>query len=271
MKPAGAGCKRVGNEIRGVEMRTTRFRLPLLLTVFFNLGISIGARGQTDDLVKEESKRLYSQVPDAEITLPDLSKRRLSDLWRDKPVLITFFFKECTGTCNPFLRSLKAAVEKAGGLNEDYRIVSLSFDPKDKPSDAGLMADSVGAAQNDGWLFGTIAPDDIQRITDAIGFWYKLEPGTGQFDHPSSVTAVRDGKVVRVLLGTNVDPSRLKEVLFELKGVFVPFYSKPGENILFRCFQLDENSQSVGFSWGMLVLLIPGMLALVIARLIFIK
>ncbi len=222
-----------------------------------------------DDIFRQEAKSLYNQVPNVEISLTEGRQIRLSELWRDKPVLVTLFYNRCTGSCSPFLRSLKEAVEEVGGLGDDYRIVSLSFDPKDTLEDVSTLASTLEIQQKSKWLIGTAAPGDITQIADAIGFWYKRQPATDQFDHPSLIAAVRDGKVVRVLLGSMVEPSRLKELIFELQGIFVPFYSRPGENILFRCLQVDESSQSVRFSWGMLLLFFPGLLALVVTWVLF--
>lgn len=242
----------------------------MLLTVVFIIA-PLKAQEQEKEILEKVSKSLYNQVPDVEISLPNNQKLLLSELWKDKPVLINFFYRECTGTCNPFLRSLKTTVEKVGGISEDYRILSLSFDPKDGPREVAAMAEAVGVEKQKDWMFGTIKPIDIQKISDAIGFWYRLDSKTGQFDHASSITAVRNGKVIRVLLGSLVTPTRFRDMLYELKGTFVPTYSNPGENVLFRCFRVDELSKSVKFGWGMLILFIPGFCALLIAGVLFHK
>ncbi len=227
------------------------------------------AYGQSNEVVREEARNLYHLVPDVPVSLVGGHEAHLSDLWRDKPLLITLFYRRCTGTCSPFLRSLQAAIEKSGGLGKDYRVISLSFDPQDTVEDVQAMAEALDIHDRQNWLFGIGAPEDIERVADAIGFWYKKDAVTDQFDHPSLIAAVRGGRIIRVLLGTTVNPSRLKEALFELKGVFVPVYALPGEDVLFRCLEFAGVSQQVRFSWGMLLLFLPGGMALLAAVAVF--
>lgn len=264
----------MGANASRIMVKRIKFYAALALFMSVQVGLSAMANNpkrQKNEVLQIESKSLYHQVPDAEIFLPDGQKVYLSTLWKKKPILITLFYNRCTGTCSPFLRSLKSAVEKVGGLGEDYQVVSLSFDPTDTRDEVDALANSLGIQQKNKWWVGTASPENIARISKAIGFWYKWESSSNQFDHPSLVAAVRDGKIIRVLLGSIVDPSRLKEVLWEFKGVFVPFYTQPGKNIIFRCLELDEQSQKIRLSWGLLILFAPGLAAIAVATAIFRK
>lgn len=227
------------------------------------------APGSVDSVLQQESRNLYTKVPDAAISLPAGGRVRLSELWRDKPLLITLFYSNCTGACNPFLRSLKSAIDATGGPRGDYRVVSLSFDPSDTVEKVAALATSLGIAENDEWLFGTASSQDVNRVAAAVGFWYKRQPQAGQYDHPTLVAAVRDGKIVRVLLGSTVSRRRFQEMLMDIKGDFVPFYASPGEKTIFRCLQVDEATGQVRLNWGLLLLLLPAFAALAVAALLF--
>lgn len=257
-----------------MESKPFRFWIAVLLLSFCHTALSETREGLVRDgnaslILQEESRPLYRQVPDAEISLPQDQKLWLSEMWDEKPLLITLFYKNCVGACSPFLRSLKEAVDEAGGLGTDYRIVSLSFDPSDTVEQINEFSHTLGITENDQWFFGTAAPDDIHRIAEAVGFWYKLESKTGQYDHPTLVAAVRAGKIIRVLLGSTVSEPRFKEMVGELKGRFIPFYTRPGEKTIFRCLQVNEATQQVSLNWGLLILILPGASAIGIAVFMF--
>lgn len=222
-------------------------------------------------LQEMESRPLYQGVPDIEVTLPQGQKIKLSDLWGQKPLLITLFYRNCTGSCSPFLHSLDSTVTKVGGLGSDYQIISLSFDPEDTAEDLGKFAGTLGLDQNPNWLFGTADPAAIRALADAIGFWYKLEPQSGQYDHPTLLAAVRDGKIRRVLLGNVILQDRFQELVREVRGEFIPFYSRPGQKTVFRCVEWNPSSKSLWPHWGLLFLVFPGVAALGMAVLIFQK
>jgi protein SCO1/2 len=186
---------------------------------------------------------------------------QLSDIWRDKPILLTLVFTRCAGICSPFLMSLKSAVDAIGGVGNDCRVVVLSFDPQDTPADMAALAKHIGVSSNGDWIFGTSTAAEIERIAQSTGFWFRWDTERGQFDHPAMLVGVRAGRIARLLVGGVVSPVRLKEVVDELHGEFVPAYPLPGR-ALFRCFQYDPAVRRFKPDWGFLLLLLPGCTAL---------
>lgn len=249
----------------------------LIFTIFFSGGVFAldGNQpvSQADLVLQEEARHLYRVVPDVPVQTLALNNSirefQLSELWRDQPLLITLFYKECTGSCSPFLRSLDDAVKKTGGLGSDYKILSLSFDPRDTAKSVSQFSKSLGIEDNGKWIMGVSTPEAIQQLTKNIGFWYKIDGSTKQYEHPTMIAAVRAGKIIRVLMGANVSKQRFKEMVWELQGKFVPFYTRPGEKTIFRCLQLNERTQEVNLNWGLLILILPGTLALLTAYLLF--
>jgi len=210
-----------------------------------------------------EGRYLYRPVPD--IPLRDVEGRPLwlSSLWKERPVLLTLIFTRCSGICSPLLRSLKSAVEVVGGLGSDYHIVVLSFDPRDTLSDMRELADHLELSGKRGWIFAVAAPEDIARVVKATGFWFVREESSQQYDHPAMVIGIREGRLLRFLVGGTVAPVRLNEVVRELRGEFVPAYPlpRPGK-VIFRCAQYDPESGRWRPDWGFLLLLLPGVLTL---------
>ena len=205
----------------------------------------------------------YANLPFPDIVAHSLQTPRLqlSDIWREKPVLLTLVFTRCAGICSPFLMSLKSAVDAIGGAGGDYRMLVLSFDPRDTPADMAALAGHIGVSGNGDWIFGTSTAAEIERVAKATGFWFQWDTERGQFDHPAMLVGVRAGRIARLLVGGIVLPVRLKEVVDELRGEFVPAYPLPGR-ALFRCFQYDPAVRRFKPDWGFLLLLLPGCTAL---------
>lgn len=218
------------------------------------------ARPAGEDDLPREDRYVYRRVPDVPI-YTRTGVVRLSQLWRQKPILLTLVYTRCSGICYPFLRSLKAAVPKVGGLGEDYRVVVLSFDPRDTVETVTDMARSVGLADHPAWVFGVASREDVHRLAEAVGYWSRWDPTLRQYDHPSVLIGIDRGAVVRFLVGGTVAPARLYEVVRELRGEFVGTYPLPKKNVVFRCFQYRPG-QGVTLDWGFLLLLLPGGVAL---------
>jgi protein SCO1 len=213
-----------------------------------------------------EDRFIYKKIPDILIgtrTGPE----HLSSVWRDKPVLLTMIFARCAGVCSPFLRSLNSAISDAGGLGADYRVVVLSFDPRDGVSDMEMMARELGVSPGN-WIFGVASLPDIEQLAAATGFWFRWDPGRQQYDHPSVVVAIDRGKLVRMLAGTSVRAASLRETVQELRGKFVDSYAL-ADKAAFRCFEYDPESGRYTFDWGLVLMLLPAAAAALATTWIF--
>ena len=215
-----------------------------------------------------EDRYIYGQVPDIPIQTVEATGVKLSTIWQRKPLLFTMVFTHCVGVCSPFLRSLKSAVSEVGGLGAEYRVLVLSFDPKDTVADMDMMADSLGVKSNPGWIFGIAAPSDIARLAAATGFWFQWDQPTQQYDHPAVVVTIDRGKVMRMLVGATVPEASLSEVVQELRGKFVASYALPGK-VAFRCFEYDPSSGRYSLDWGVLLMILPSALSIFATAWIF--
>jgi protein SCO1 len=224
--------------------------------------------GGTSKQPPSEERYIYGQVPDIQIQTEGASPIHLSAIWQVKPVLLTMVFTRCAGVCSPFLHSLKSAVSEAGGLGTDFRVLVLSFDPKDTVADMDMMADSLGVKSNRNWIFGIALPSDIRRVAAATGFWFQWDQPTQQYDHPAVVVTIDRGKVVRMLVGATVPQASLSEVVQELRGKFVASYALPGK-VAFRCFEYDPASGRYSLNWGVLLMILPGTLAAIATGCVF--
>jgi protein SCO1/2 len=220
------------------------------------------AAGQAADPGRPDEARLvYRSVPDVRILTAE-GEQSLRALSAGRPLLVGLVFTRCAGVCSPFVGSLKAAVGAVGGAGRDYRVLLLSFDPRDTADDMEALAARHGLRAADGWVLGWAAPGEVRALADAIGFWWRWDEGRGQFDHPALVAAVRDGRLQRLLVGADVGPVRLQEALRDAAGRSAGAYPLPGR-VLFRCFDYDPATGRLRLDWGLLVLGFPALAAAV--------
>jgi hypothetical protein len=132
----------------------------------------------------------------------------------------------------------------------------ISFDPRDSVDDMRALAGHVDASNDPDWTFAIAAPEDVRKLTEATGFWYEWDEVRQQFDHPAMVAGIRDGRLVRLLVGGSIGAGRLNELAREVSGEFVASYPLPGR-VRFRCVQFDPSTGRVTLDWGFALLLVP--------------
>ncbi len=161
------------------------------------------------------------------------------------PTLLTLNYYTCPMLCPLTLRSLLGTVEriKGIGLGRDFRIVTISIDPKDTPEvararAAELYTEVKGVDDPSArWPFLAGGEKAIGAITGAVGFRYR-KVGK-EFAHPDVVVVLTpDGKISRYLYGIEQDPTDLKLALIEASGGNIG-KSTALNHVLLFCFQYD--------------------------------
>lgn len=131
-----------------------------------------------------------------------------------KPVLLTLAWYRCTMLCPLVLHGAAASTRESAAVpGRDYRLLTVSIDPRDGPAEAARMrreiavgAPHAGAA----WAFWTGEGDAIDRLASDLGFRYAWDPGTRQFAHPAvAVLLTPAGRISRYFYGTRIDPGEL--------------------------------------------------------------
>jgi len=207
------------------------------------------------DVPPSEERLLNTAVPDIALTTTTGARVSLSQIAHDRPVVLAFVFTRCGGVCSPLLTSWRSADRSLPEKRSYLRLV-LSFDPRDTVTDMSTLAHHHNLDDDSDWVFAVAEPREIRRLADAIGFWWGWDDRRQQFDHPAMLAGVRDGRLVRLLVGGSIVSARLDELLREVSGEFVRSYPSPGR-VAFRCVRYDAATGRVMLDWGFALLLIP--------------
>lgn len=215
----------------------------------------------------DEAVSVYQKVPDIPLRLSDGSETTLAALWRERPLLLTLVFTRCAGVCSPFVRTMRSLADAEGGGGRDYDLLALSFDARDDPATMTAMAENTGVAGQPGWSFAVTRPGAAEELMRFLDFQTRWNESTAQYDHPATMVAIADGRVVRVLTGGALSPARFREVTAELSGDFVAIYPQ-NAGVRFRCFEFSPEGK-LRPSWGMLLLVYPSVGAALLVGLVF--
>lgn len=212
----------------------------------------------------EPERYLHARIPDLALTDQTGRSLSLSDLWSEGPVVITLVSSQCGGLCSPLLRSLVSA--SAG--SEGYKIVVLSFDPRDGVEQMARLSRSLGV-DSAGWTLAVTSPQAFEELARSVGFWVVWDESSRQFDHPGVVMGVRDGRLVHLLIGGVVSPASYRLLEAELAGDFIGSYPLPGYEASFRCLTYEPGAGQVGLDTGILLLFVPGCVTILVTVWIF--
>jgi protein SCO1/2 len=189
-------------------------------------------------------QRLNEQVPH-DIPFSDETGRtvQLGDYFRSKPVILVLAYYQCPRLCTLVLNGLvQGMLEMPFNAGQEFEVVTVSFDPRETPDLAATKKESYitrygrpGAAA--GWHFLTGSEESIRRLTAAIGFRYRFDPGQKQFLHASGITVLTPtGKISRYLYDIRYSGRDLRLALVEASQNKI---GSPVDAILLYCFHYD--------------------------------
>ncbi|MCA9449131.1 MAG: SCO family protein, partial [Candidatus Omnitrophica bacterium] len=140
----------------------------------------------------------------------------------DKPVLLTLNYYGCPMLCGLQLNGILDAFKRMDWVpGNQFEVVTLSFDPGETYKLARLKKQSYiteyGKSEAaKGWHFLTGREDNIQKLTDAVGFSYRWDEESHQYVHAAvAVILTPKGKVSRYLYGLIQDPQTMRLSLAE--------------------------------------------------------
>jgi len=170
-------------------------------------------------------------------------------------------------------RSLAGLTFKAG---RQYTLLTVSFDPGDRPSDAAekkkiALAELGQPDAGDAWHFLTGDDASIAALTNAVGFVYRWDPASRQFFHAAGIMLLTpDGTLSRYFYGIQFSSVDLRLGLVEASHHRV---GSVADTVLLYCSHYDALTGK--YDWvatrllslaGVLTIAILGTLLTILAR-----
>ncbi|MGD0583116.1 MAG: SCO family protein [Bacteroidales bacterium] len=180
----------------------------------------------------------------------------------NKSTILCFVYYDCPGICPALQMGVSDVVSHLDmELGKDYQIISISFNPLDNPEKAKEIkvnyVQKISVDHRKDWMYLTGTQENISRITEAVGFRYKVQ-GMG-FAHPSAIMIISPaGKITRYLYGLTYLPFDVKMAIIESqKGLARPTINK----VMELCFSYNPGSRT----YTLQVTRIAGILTLFLA------
>lgn len=172
---------------------------------------------------------------------------KLGDYFDGKhPVILNLAYYSCPMLCSLTIGGMVTGLSPLPwSPGVDFNIVTLSFDPLETPALAKVkqqnyihMYGRPSAAA--GWHFLTGERNEIDRVTEAVGFHYKWDPQQKEYAHPSVIFIITpDGRISRYLYGIEFEPKTLKLALLEAsKGKI----GSTTDRIMLYCYHYDATA-----------------------------
>ena len=205
--------------------------------------------GDRPSPLKEVSieQKLDSQIPlDAKFRDEDGRDVKIGDYFGKRPVVLALVYYECPMLCtqilNGVVRAAKVLTFKPG---KDYDVLAISFDARETPKQAAakkaVYVKEYGHPETaDGWHFLTGNPDEIRKVTDAVGFHFKWDVYNAQFAHASAVYVLTpEGKLSKYFYGVEYSPKDMRLGLVEASQNRI---GTAVDQILLFCYHFDPTT-----------------------------
>lgn len=192
------------------------------------------------------SEHLGAKLPSALAFQDDRGRTVLYDeLTRGSlPTILTMNYSDCPMLCSLMLNAMVDSLKQLDlTLGKDYRIVTVSLDPKETPERLARMKSRYLAAYGrpgaeDGWTFLAGSDANIHAVARALGIAYNYNEARDEFVHPSAFAiATPAGVVSRYLYGIEYHPRTVRLSLVEASEGKI---GSTMDRLILFCFHYDE-------------------------------
>ena len=174
----------------------------------------------------------------------------------ERPTILTLNYVDCPQLCSMQLSQLTEAMASIDlSLGEDYRVLTVSIDPRDTPekaagaeerylSDYLFISDKQDIARPDaagGWSYLVGDKLEIDRVATTAGFSYRWVESQGEYAHQAAtILCSPRGQITRYLPGLGLEsPETLRTALLEAgEGKIGTLF----ENAFLNCLIFDSTT-----------------------------
>ena len=163
------------------------------------------------------------------------------------PVVLVMAYYECPMLCSLVLNGLsKALSESSLTPGDDYSILTVSIDPDEDPilsekKKTNYMNSYFSEnSSNDFWTFSTATQDNIDRLTEELGFIYSYDETIDQFAHSAVIYVITDeGVISKQIFGIDPSPNDIKLSILSAQNNTI---SSIFDKILMYCYRYDPKA-----------------------------
>ena len=168
---------------------------------------------------------------------------RLGKYFGQKPVILVLAYYDCPMLCTMVLNGLLHSLKELRlNVGQQFEVVTVSFDPTEKPSLAAAkkaiyvgLYDRPGAGA--GWHFLTGDEPSIHQLAQAVGFHYNYDPETRQYVHATGIMVLTpQGRLARYFYGIQYPAGNLRLGLVEASQGKI---GSTVDEVLLYCSQYD--------------------------------
>jgi protein SCO1 len=197
------------------------------------------------------SQRLNQPLPLNAVFTDDAGKQvSLASYFGQKPAILALVYYQCPMLCSEELNGLTGALqmvdEKPG---RDFNVIVVSIDPTEGTDLAAAKKRTYlkryGRPESaNGWHFLTGTQQNIDALTQAVGFGYAKIPGPDgrltQYAHASAIQIITpQGKIAQYYMGVEYSPKDIRLGLAEASNNRI---GSPVDNILTYCYHYDPGT-----------------------------
>jgi protein SCO1 len=167
-----------------------------------------------------------------------------------RPVILNLGYYQCPMLCSELLEGLVGSMKVLTfNLGQDFDVVTVSFDPRETTEMAAAKKRDIikryGRPNADkGWHFLAGKADQINALTQSVGFQYQFDPKTGQYAHVAAIVMLTpDRHISGYFYGVEFSPKDLRLGLVQASQNKI---GNIGDVVLLYCYHYDPRTGKYG-------------------------
>ncbi|MFG0262243.1 MAG: SCO family protein [Novipirellula sp. JB048] len=169
-----------------------------------------------------------------------------------RPTIITLNYSDCPMLCDIQLNRLADSLNQLDlKVGKDFQILTVSIDPNETSERARATKEKyIEQLTNhpdaaDGWAFCTARQAVITKLTDVLGFRYRFDPRTKEYNHAAMLAFISpEGTISRYSLSIDFPTDQLRLALIEAGKGSV---GSPVDLFIQWCYSYDPDSNT--YTW----------------------
>jgi protein SCO1/2 len=151
-------------------------------------------------------------VPAIEV-VDEHGRVRSTNEWRGTPVILAPLYTRCPLACPMIVKGLKTGLAESDASAASYRVVLLSFDPRDTPEHLRRFRERNRVPL--AWTLATAR--DARPLLDALGYRYAV--ADRMYTHPNAIVFLTpELQPAKSLYGTTYEGRAIDEALAIARG-----------------------------------------------------